>query len=130
MYVRYISAVTDSELDRMLQAERRAEAQRAIACRAEAARCAGVAWSGLSPDRFSPRSPAVLACDAENRLQEVRRWRSSRAGRLMAAMAEAERAVEAVRACVSRGLDGEVSRCRQALEALTTAAQAGMDAAR
>src|SRR5687767_9989541 len=110
--------MSDLELDRTLSAEREIEAQRASAYQMEAGRCSGVAWSGLSPDPFVPRGPAAVARDAERRVQSLRRWKASRAGRLIAAMAEAEQAVEAVRACVSRGLDAEADRCLAALEAL------------
>jgi hypothetical protein len=94
----------DSELSRMLQAEQAAEAGRALAHRREAGRHDGVAWSGLGPDPFRPRPAAALAQAARARLEARRLWRDSPPGRLLAAMADAERAVEAVRACVARGL--------------------------
>jgi hypothetical protein len=71
----------------------------------------------------------LIAPDAATRLQALHRWRVSPAGRLIAAMVEAERAVEAIRACVARGLEGEAGRCAQALADLQSAVDAGLAAA-
>jgi hypothetical protein len=119
----------DSKLARMLQAEQSAEAERALAHRHEADRHAGVAWSGLAPDPFRPRPAAALAQVAETRLRALERWRASPPGRLLAAMADAERAVEVVRACVARGLDGAPGRCASALADLQSAVDAARAAA-
>jgi hypothetical protein len=119
----------DSEFARMLKVEHNAEAQRWRDYDREARRCAGVAWSGLTPDP-PPRRPAVrMASDATARLAALRQWRASAPGRLLAAAAEAERAVETLRACVARGLELDVDRCARALAGLNAAAQAAMDAA-
>jgi hypothetical protein len=120
---------SDSEFTRMLHAEQSAEAQRALTHRREAERHAGVSWSGLAPDPFRPRPAAALAQAAETRLRTRERWRASAPGRLLAAMAEAERAVEAIRACVARGLDGPSGRCALALADLQTAVDAAHAAA-
>ncbi len=118
---------SDSALDRMVQEELASDTARALAHRREADRHAGVAWSGLAPDPFRPRSPAALARAAQARLESLRQWGASPPGRLLAAMAEAERAVEAVRACVARGFDG--ARCATALGELQSAVDAGRAAA-
>jgi hypothetical protein len=122
----------DSEPLRIFQAEQAAEAARARHGAREAARCAGVAWSGLAPEPFRPRSEHRLARDAAQRLAALQHWRRSRAGRLLAAMAQAERAIEAVRACVARGLGASDARCGLALadlERAAAAARSAMDAA-
>jgi hypothetical protein len=116
------------ELARLLQAEELAEAGRAQACRREAERCAGVAWSGLAPDAFPERGAAVLGRNAAARLAALQVWRSSPHGRLLAAMTAAERAVEAVRACVARGLAADDRRCTLAIGELERAARSAMDA--
>ena len=69
--------------------------------------------------------------DAARRLAALELWRESRSGRLLAAMRQAERAIEAVRACVSRGLAGNDARCGLAIGELDHAAasaRAAMDA--
>jgi hypothetical protein len=117
--------------DRLRQAEEAADAARVLAHRREAARHAGVAWSGLAPEPFPGRTAEALARDAAARLAALRRWRLSRTGRLLAAMAEAERAVEAVRACAARGLAANDARCGLALgelERAAAAARSAMDA--
>jgi hypothetical protein len=117
--------------DRLRQAEHAADAARALAYRREAARHAGVAWSGLAPEPFPCRTAEALARDAADRLAALQRWRRGRAGRLLAAMARAERAVEAVRACAARGLAANDARCGLALgelERAAAAARSAMDA--
>jgi hypothetical protein len=117
--------------DRLRQAEEAADAARALAHRREAARHAGVAWSGLAPEPFPRRTAEALAHDAAASLAALRRWRLGRTGRLLAAMARAERAVEAVRACAARGLAASDARCGLALgelERAAAAARAAMDA--
>jgi hypothetical protein len=118
----------DREFARLLQAEEMAEATRLDAHRREARRCAGVAWSGLGPDALARREPAALRRAAASRLAAVRDWRSSAPGRLLAAMAEAERAVETVRASLARGLACDDRRCLGAIADLTRAACSAMDA--
>jgi hypothetical protein len=117
--------------DRLRQTEEAAEAARAVAHAREAARHAGVGWSGLTPDPFRTRTPETLARDAATRLAALQRWRQTRQGRLLAAMTEAERAVERVRACVARGLAANDARCGLALgdlERAAAAARSAMDA--
>jgi hypothetical protein len=118
----------DSEQARLIDAERRAESQRAAMHEQEARRQAGVAWSGLAPDPFRPRSTAALAAMANTRLAALQRWRASAPGRLLAAMIQAERAVEALRAGVARGLQTEAMSCAQALHDLESAARAARGA--
>lgn len=120
---------SESEFARMLQAEHATEALRALTHRREAERHAGVAWSGLAPDPFWPRPAAALAQAAETRLQALERWRASPPGRLLAALSEAERAVEAIRACVARGLEVPSDRCALAIADLQSAVDAARSAA-
>src|SRR5258708_14312174 len=94
----------DPEFARLLQAEKLAEAGRAQACRREAERYAGVAWSGLAPDPVCEPSAADLARNAAARLTALQVWRSRPPARPLPALTPADRAVEAVRACVARGL--------------------------
>jgi hypothetical protein len=117
--------------DHLRQAEEAADAARTLAHRREAARHAGVAWSGLAPEPFPRRAAEALARDAAIRLAAVQRWRRGRAGRLLAAMTQAERAVETVRACAARGLAANDARCGLALgelERAAAAARSAMDA--
>jgi hypothetical protein len=121
----------DSDRPRLLRAEQAADAARALAGRREAERAAGVAWSGLAPEPFPVRDAAALARDAEIRRAALEAWRASRPGRLLAAMVQAERAVETVRTCVARGLAVSDARCGLALGDLqraASAARAAMDA--
>jgi hypothetical protein len=118
---------SDHEFTRLFQAEELAEAARAEAFRREAERHGGVAWSGLAPDAFPQRGAAALGRNAAARLAALQAWRSSQPGRLLAAMADAERAVEAVRACVGRGLAADDRRCALAIGELERAARSAMD---
>jgi len=120
-----------SEHLRLWRAEKAAEAARTLAHRREAKRSSGVSWSGLAPDAFPGRNCEALARDAAQRLADLEAWRASRSGRLLAAMARAERAVEAIRACVARGLAANDARCGLAigdLERAAANARAAMDA--
>lgn len=119
----------DPEFARLLEAETAAEAARLSAHRREVRQRAGASWSGLGPDLFVSREPAALRSAAMERLADLRDWRSTRRGRLLAAMAEAERAVEAVRGSVARGLALDDPRCLAALSDLTRAARSAMDVA-
>jgi hypothetical protein len=120
------------DADRLRHAEEAIDAARALAHAREAARHSGVAWSGLGPEPFGGRAAEALARDAAARLAALRHWRLSRTGRLLAAMTDAERAVEAVRACAARGLAANDARCGLALgdlERAAAAARSAMDAA-
>ena len=119
----------DSDIDRMLQIERHAEAARRLTDRSQRDRHAGVCWSGLGPEPFRPRLPAAVAEAAAARLKAIHDWRTSPAGRLAAAMTLAERALECIRACIARGLDAEPARCARALADLQSAVDAGAAAA-
>jgi hypothetical protein len=122
----------DPDRLRLRDAEEAADAARALAHRREANRHAGVAWSGLAADPFPARTAEARARAADARLADLQRWRLSRPGRLLAAMAQAERAVEAVRACAARGLAASDARCGLALgdlERAAAAARSAMDAA-
>jgi hypothetical protein len=123
---------SDSELRHLLDAERAVDVARALAQRREQACYAGVAWSGLAPDGYRVRDAAQLASDAAARLAALEHWRRTRSARLLAAMTQAERAVERVRACVARGLAAGDARCGLALgdlERAASAARAAMDGA-
>ncbi|HEV7384822.1 MAG TPA: hypothetical protein VGN89_08070, partial [Phenylobacterium sp.] len=77
------------------------------------------------------RTAEALARDAADRLAALQHWRLGRTGCLLAAMAQAERAVEAVRACAARGLGANDARCGLALgelERAAAAARSAMDA--
>jgi hypothetical protein len=115
-----------SDSDRLMKAEAAADRARATAASREGRRHAGVVWSGLAPEPFPVRTPETLARDADARCAALQRWRQTRSGRLLAAMADAERAVETVRSCVARGLAVSDARCGVALRAL----EAGLAAAR
>jgi hypothetical protein len=116
---------------RIWRAEQAADAARTLARRREAERGSGVRWSGLAADAFARRTPDGLRRDAAQRFADLQAWRASRCGRLLAAMARAERAAEAVRACVARGLAANDARCGLALRDLEQAAagaRAALDA--
>ncbi|HEX3886131.1 MAG TPA: hypothetical protein VHW05_01445 [Phenylobacterium sp.] len=122
----------DPDFQRLLRAEQDADIHRAALHLREARRHGGVAWSGLEPDPFARRSPAELSRDAEVRLADLRGWRQRAAGRLLSALTDAERAVEGLRSCLTRGLALNDARCGLALEALhraAAAARSAMDAA-
>ena len=114
----------DSEAQRVFHAEQAADKARALAADRDLRRHAGVTWSGLAPQPATPRTAEACAQAADARLAALQHWRLTRAGRLLAAMREAERAVESVRACVARGLAGSDARCGLALGALERAAAA------
>jgi len=118
----------DPEPQRLLQAEIAVDRARGAAADRDARRHTGVAWSGLAPEPFPARSVAARAREAAARLAALERWRETRAGRLLAAMAQAERAVEAVRACVARGLAVSDARCGLVLGDLERAAAAARQA--
>ena len=111
MYITYMS----SELARFIAAERDLDAAR-LARRAEqAARLQGVSWSGVAPESVAPRPHDVILESAMARLRARREWRESTPARLLALVAEAQRAAaaahqagDAVRAALSRN-GGEVS---------------------
>jgi len=143
MYILYSHEViephppTYSDLDGAIRAERQAETARAAAHAREASRHAGVAWSGLAPDPFRPRSPLAIAAAAERRIADLAAWRGSTTGEVMSAIAEAQRAAhaahaagEAARAALSRGLDEEIGRCETAAAEMAALALAASRAAR
>ncbi|RAK60855.1 hypothetical protein DJ021_14070 [Phenylobacterium hankyongense] len=124
----------DFELQSLVAAARAEAACRARTAAREADRYRGVAWSGLGPDTIQEPSPEAVAVV---RLDALHRWRASRPGRLLAALAEAQRAAAEIhaaadraRASVSRGLDAEAARCAAAVHALQSKAQALLAAAR
>lgn len=116
---------SEANLSRIVQTEQRAEAARRLADRSQGERHAGVCWSGLGPEPMRPRSLAAVADAAAARLQALHDWRASPAGRLTAAVSQAERALETLRACIARGLEGEHARCASALADLQRAVDAG-----
>jgi hypothetical protein len=117
--------------NRLTTAEAKADRARALAASREGRRHTGVAWSGMAPEPFPIRAADALARDADARWAALQRWRQTRSGRVLAAMADAERAVETVRSCVARGLAVSDARCGVALGALErslAAARSAMDA--
>ncbi|MBS0332868.1 MAG: hypothetical protein JSS35_08885 [Proteobacteria bacterium] len=116
----------DLEFDRsrLFEAEGEAERQRVLAHRREAERNGGVRWSGLAAEAVVRHSPADLTRAADLRLAALQRWRVSSPGRILAALAQAERAVEALRAALARGLGPDDRRYAQALSELEIATSA------
>lgn len=102
----------------------------------ETARSRGVAWSGLGPDRWVPRSRARLEADAAGRLTELRAWRKSATGRFLTAVARAQRAAaaahlagETARDALARDFDAELDRCLAAARRLEAEGRALVAAA-
>jgi hypothetical protein len=122
----------DPEFQRLLRAEQNAEAGRTNEWRAQAERCAGVAWSGLAPDPRPRRDAFTLSQAAAVRLDALRDWRQSPRGGLLSALTDAERAVESLRSCMARRLaldDRRYSLALCELEHAAAAARTAMDAA-
>jgi len=91
--------------------------------RTDAARHAGVAWSGLSGPRPPPRTDAQIRQAAEARLRLQEAWRSSSQGATLAAISRiqsacvaAHAAAEQARAAAARGLPHNPAPCRAALK--------------
>lgn len=78
------------------------EAFRADAHQRDLAAVRGVAWSGLGPDVFRPRTALALQRDAGRRAAALDAWRGSGAGRALRALADVERHAEALRAALAR----------------------------
>jgi hypothetical protein len=95
--------------------EERLERFRADAYERDAAAVRGVAWSGLGPEPFRPRSPAALRRDTVQRQAALDAWRRSAAGRVLDALVEVERRAEAIRTAFARDPSQDVSRHGQAL---------------
>jgi hypothetical protein len=62
----------------------------------------GVAWSALGVERWAPRPSGVLKAEAASDLEARRAWRASREGRLLKAIAEAQRAAQVAHAVGER----------------------------
>lgn len=127
----------DAEFARMAAEEAAWEERRAAAHASDVERSGGVAWSGLGPEPFSPRSAARIEADAAARLLALRRWRATCQGRFLISVARAQRAAadahlagEAARDAVARDFDAERDRCSAAARTLETHAQILLAAAR
>jgi hypothetical protein len=129
MYFLYMPSndlpVARIELARLLAEERRHDATRRDIHRREADRYSGVAWSAMGPDPLLARSPQQLEADALSRQADLATWRASPQGRLVAAVAAAQRAAsqahsagESIRAAVNRGFDAEREACISAASIL------------
>jgi len=89
----------------------------------EAARHRGVAWSGFAPEPYEGRPLDVLRAEALAMEQRRQSWREGRAGRLLSAVAAAQKAAqaahaaaEAIRAALSRSEGGEPDCCGEAAD--------------
>ncbi|WP_374576087.1 hypothetical protein [Phenylobacterium sp.] len=130
--------ITASEdLNRLIALEQSTDRAQIAARDREAARHGGVAWSGFSPPPVAPRPAAALAAEAREKLARLHSWRASSAGRLLAAVAESQRAAaaahaagEAARAALSRGASSGVEGCATAAEEMADRALAACRAAR
>ncbi|MDP3660145.1 hypothetical protein [Phenylobacterium sp.] len=114
-----------SPLEAVLDEEVSREAVRREIHARDARRYSGVAWAAMSPDPWPERPVERLRADAASRLNERAAWRASAEGRLVEAVDQAQQAAvsahlsaDAVRACVSRGLSGELDHCAAAAAAL------------
>jgi hypothetical protein len=87
----------------------------------------GVAWSGLGPEAFRPRTAAALQSDTTRRAANLDGWRRSGAGRALSALAEVERHAEAIRTALARNPARDLA---DRAYALTAAAQAVLRALR
>lgn len=107
--------------------DERLESFRAQAHQRDVSRARGVAWSGLGPDGFRPRTAAALQCDAARRAANLERWGRTGAGCALSALAEVERHAEAIRAALARDPTRDLA---DRAGALTAAAQAVLRALR
>lgn len=97
-------AATPRPLDAFLDAERAREAARAAAHAREQARGRGVAWSGLGPGPFRPRSESELIADAAAIRDDLAAWSATPSGRYLFAIGALQNAADQARACHARGL--------------------------
>lgn len=125
------------DLQELLQDELRREGTRRARHVREAVRYSGVAWSGLAPDPWIERSDDRILAEAVIRLEARTAWRTSRDGRLVAALSAAQRAAarshldcEAGKAAVSRGLPAETDACLARVSSLEKNARRLLAAAR
>jgi hypothetical protein len=121
----------------LLDDERRRDAAGALAWRREAERNRGVCWSGPALQPAPRRSSEEIESAARARAQVQQAWRTSPAGRFLAAVGNAQQAAEAAhlagesgRAAVARGFEASAAGCRRAAEALEAQAHALLSAAR
>ncbi|MBA4013938.1 MAG: hypothetical protein C0481_18915 [Phenylobacterium sp.] len=99
-----------NELDRLIEAETKAEAARATFARRELARCRGVSWSGMAPEPAAPCPPATLQARGQARLAAREAWRAGADGAFISNLADCQAAArqafttaERARAGASRG---------------------------
>lgn len=121
----------------MMRLELRSEHARRHAHARDVDSLRGVAWSGLGPDAWRPRTADRIATDATERLKSLQAWRTGARGRLLASVAQAQFAAEAahdvgetVRAALARDPDGEILGCAAAVSALVAESRALARAAR
>lgn len=130
-------ALASEDLSRLIALERSIDTAHVAARNREAARHGGVAWSGFSPPPASPRAPDALAAEAREKLARLETWRASRGGRILAAVAEGQRAAaaahaagEAARAALSRSRPDLLQSCVAAADEMAASARAACRAAR
>jgi hypothetical protein len=129
----------NTEIRELIARARRLDDIRAGIQAREAARCGGVAWSGLGPEPVRQRSPEAFVRCATAMRDALTAWRASRAGRLNAALARIQALARAVhtaaaetQASLARDPDGPCPAVRDLVadaRALALAADAAMDAA-
>jgi hypothetical protein len=129
--------LSDPEFRSVLRAELHGEHVRTRAHARDVEARRGVAWSGLGPEAWRPRSRERVATDAAARLQALQAWRAGARGRLLASVAQAQFAAETahgvgetVRAALARDPDGEILHCAAAVSALVAESRALARAAR
>lgn len=117
------------EIAAMFAAEIQAEQRREARARQEAARHAGVCWSGLGPAPYEPRDSGALLAEAAAKLARRRAWRESPPGDFLEAVVKAQLAARAAheageraRSSVSRDATVEAAACAAAAQELETQA--------
>lgn len=128
MYLKYISlmhAFETPEIAALFAAEIQAEQRREARARQEAARHAGVCWSGLGPAPYETRDSGALLAEAAAKLARRRAWRESPPGDFLAAVVKAQLAARAAHEAGERARaagSGEAASCAAAAQELETQA--------
>ncbi|UTP38333.1 hypothetical protein M9M90_14045 [Phenylobacterium sp. LH3H17] len=128
MYLKYISLMhvfETPEIAAMFAAEMQAEQRREARARREAARNAGVCWSGLGAAPHQPRDRGTLLAEATAKLARRHAWRESPPGAFLSAVVKAQLAARAAheageraRAAGERDETGEAAACAAAAQEL------------
>ncbi|MFN3522222.1 MAG: hypothetical protein ACK4YQ_08225 [Phenylobacterium sp.] len=130
-------AAAHDDLSRLIALEQAIDRAHISARDREAARHRGVAWSGFAPPPALVRPPQALDAEAREKLARLDAWRASDAGRLLAAIAESQRAAaaahaagEAARAALARNPREPTEGCMAAAEEMAARTLAACRAAR